>query len=66
MFASSAGWRRTGARGRMRSLRDNLAEGRAKRALNAPVAQWSTVLHGEPKSGGLSNRRSGVRFSPGA
>ena len=32
----------------------------------APVAQWSTVLFGEPKSSGLSSRRPRVRFPPGA
>lgn len=34
--------------------------------LRAPVAQWSTVLFGEPKSSGLSSRRPRVRFPPGA
>ncbi len=33
---------------------------------SAPVAQWSTVLFGEPKSSGLSSRRPRVRFPPGA
>ncbi len=33
---------------------------------HAPVAQWSTVLFGEPKSSGLSSRRPRVRFPPGA
>src|SRR2546421_13109963 len=35
-------------------------------ASSAPVAQWSTVLFGEPKSSGLSSRRPRVRFPPGA
>ena len=35
-------------------------------ARRAPVAQWSTVLFGEPKSSGLSSRRPRVRFPPGA
>ena len=33
---------------------------------SAPVAQWSTVSARRPKSIGLSNRRSWVRFPPGA
>ena len=37
-----------------------------ERQLSAPVAQWSTVLFGEPKSSGLSSRRPRVRFPPGA